>query len=104
MLFLREGGVKRTPLYIGLPPIIVGGVRAPMKSTRYDVVTALSVGIVVSSRLHDIDLAGPGPCTIAFVDGQEPYGRPKPIALWECCCHFDPTVLDGPRTIRVNAT
>ena len=67
--FLREGGVQRVALHIRPPPGVVGRVGAPVQGARHDVVAALGVGVVVATRLGDVDFAGLRPWAVLGFDG-----------------------------------
>lgn len=55
----------------------------------------MSIGVVISSRLDNVDLARSRPGPIHIVHRQHPDGRPKPVTLWQLGCDLNPTVFDG---------
>lgn len=87
-------GVQRLTLVISLPPSVISRVGPPVKSRRSNVVAALSIGMVVTTRLHDIDFSRGRPGTIGVIDGQHPDSRPQPVAYRQLCSDFNTAVLD----------
>ena len=101
--FLREGGVQRVALDVGPPPGVVGRVGAPVQRARDDVVAALGVGVVVASRLGNVDFAGLGPWAVLGFDRQHPDTGPEPVSSWEVGGDFDASVLDRGSGLGVDA-
>ena len=88
-------GVKSAPLHVRAPPSIIGWVRAPVKSRRDDVVPTLLVGMVVSTRLANINLARLGPRSVGVVHWQHPNCGPQPVTSRELGSDLNTSVLDG---------
>ncbi len=62
-------GVESLSLVVGSPPCVVGWVGTPVESGRYNVVSSLCIGVVVSARFSNIDFSRLGPRTVGVVDG-----------------------------------
>lgn len=88
------GRVQGLALVVGLPPRIIGGIRAPVEGRRHDVVAALLVGPVVASRLHDVDLSGRRPWAVRVLDRHHPDGGPKPVAFRKLGRNLHTAVLE----------
>lgn len=86
--------VQGLALVIGLPPSVISRVRPPVKGRRSNVVAALGIGVVVTTRLHDINFSRGGPGTIGVIDRQHPDGRPQPVAYRHLCSDFNTAILD----------
>jgi hypothetical protein len=98
------GRVQGLALDVVTPPAIVAGVRAEVQSTGCDVVSALCIGVVISARLHDVDLTGSRPVAINVVLGQHPNRGPEPVALGKLSLHLNAAVLDRSTELGVDAT
>ena len=92
VLFVGECSMKCVTLNVRLPPIVVRRVWTPVKGTGDYVVTSLSIGVIVPTRLHHINLARFWPGAIIAFNWQEPNGWPQPVALWKGRSYFDSTV------------
>ena len=90
-----ESGVQGVTLDVSAVPGVGGFGGTPVHGRGDDVVTALSVGVVVAAGLHDVDFARGRPGTVGVVHGHHPDCRPKPVALRESGCYFDAAVLFG---------
>jgi len=97
-------GVESSVLVVVEPPTIVGRVGTPVESAAHDIVAALSVGVVVSAGLHDINFTRTRPGTVYIVLGQHPDGGPQPVTLRELGLDLDATELDGCTTLGANAS
>jgi len=58
VLRLSIGGVESLPLDVGSPPSIICGVGTPVKGGGDDVVTSLTVGVVITTALYNVDFTG----------------------------------------------
>jgi hypothetical protein len=58
------------------------------------VVASESIGMVVTSRFHDVNLAAGGPCSVGVFDGHHPDGGPQPITFRDLGLDFDTSVFD----------
>lgn len=103
MLAGRISRVQSGELLVGAIPAVIGGVGAPVESAGDDVVAALRVGVVVASGLDNVDFAGCGPGAVFVVDGEEPDGRPEPVAFGHLGNHLDSTVPDRGSLFRIDA-
>jgi len=103
VVLLCERAVQGGPLGVGAPPGVVGRVRTPMQGTAHDVVAALGVVVVVSARLHDVDLSGLRPGAIRVVDGQHPDCGPEPVAVRNHGFDFDTAIFDRTLLLQVEA-
>lgn len=88
------GCVEGGALDVVTPPSVIVRVRPPMERTADDVVSALSVCVIVSARLHNIDLTRLRPWSVCVFHWQHPDRRPKPIARWQVRFDFNPAKLD----------
>lgn len=86
------------------PPGVVVWIGTPMKSAADDIVSAFTVGKVVSTRLHDVNLAGLWPGPIGFFDRHHPDCRPHPIAVGQLSDHFHAAEFDAGSSLGGNAT
>ena len=98
------GSMECSSLDIGLPPGIVCRVRAPVKSGGNDVVSSLSIGVVVAARFNNVNFTRQGPRSIGGVHGQHPDGRPDPISSGESSSNLDTSVFDGSAGFGVDTT
>ena len=99
-----ECGVESFSLYICAPPSIVGWVRTPVERGRDDVISSLCIGVVVSSRLHDIDLTRSWPRTICIVYWQHPNRWPQPISSRKLSGNLNTSILNGCSSLGVDAS
>lgn len=76
VLLRGKGSMKSCPLHVGAPPSIVGRVWSPVQCRRHNIVATLCVGVVVASRLDNVNLSGSWPSSIGIVDWQHPDGWP----------------------------
>lgn len=98
------GSMQRLALDVRAPPSVVGGVRTPVQRRGDDVVSTLRIGVVISSRLDDVDFARCGPRAVRVGDGQHPDGGPEPVAGGELGGDFDAAVADGGALLGVDAS
>lgn len=98
------GGVECSTLYVVAVPAILGWDWTPVKSRGDNVVTTLWVGVVVTARLHDVNLARARPRTVDGVGWQHPDGRPQPVTGRELCLDLDTSELDVGTELGVDTT
>jgi hypothetical protein len=98
------GSVKSSVLVVVEPPTVVGRVGTPVESAAHDVVTALRISVVVSTRLHDVDFTRARPCTIDIVLGKHPNGGPHPVTGRKLGLDLDTTELDGYTVLGADAS
>jgi len=98
------GGVKGSTLYVVAVPAILRLHWAPVESRGDNVVTTLWVGVVVTTRLHDVNLTGARPWTVDGVGWQHPDGGPEPVTSWELRLDLDTSILDVSTELGVDAT
>jgi len=96
--------VESSTLDVVAVPAVLGRDWTPVESGRHNVVTTLRVGVVVTTRLHDINFTGTRPCTVNGVGWQHPDGRPEPVTRWELSLNLDTTVLDVGAELGVDTT
>ena len=60
--------------------------------------------MVVSARLHNVDLTGSRPVHIDVVLGKHPNRGPEPVALGKLSLHLNAAVLDRSTELGVDAT
>ena len=73
---------------------VVVRIRAPVQCRGDYVVASESIGMVVTSRFHDVNLAAGGPCSVGVFDGHHPDGGPQPITFRDLGLDFDTSVFD----------
>ena len=89
------GGMKRCLLFTGAPIAVILLVRPPMECARDDIISAGRVGVVVASRLGNVDFARGRPSPESVVDGQQPNRGPEPVAHRHRGNDFDSAIFEG---------
>ena len=64
----------------------------------------MGISPVVTTGLHDVDLARRGPCTISILDGHHPDSGPQPVTYGQLGSDLDTAILDGGSILGGDAT
>lgn len=97
-------GVESLAFDVVAPPTIIVGVWTKVQSAGGNIVTALSVGVIVAARFHNVNFTRARPVTVDAVLGQHPDGGPKPVTSRQLGLDLDAAILDGGTKFCVDTT